>query len=666
MYKRNINFDQKVHKISIKALDLEKLPKPPKNTNFKQNAFLNMTKSTSNIIDIIPSSIDKQMKKTYMVKPMTSRGRNDNSIKLNDIPKTFINATPMQKIKQLSRNKNLNDLFTQSIYQSYYKNNTHSSAKCLTFNANLYQNKTSISNQINSINQLNILNKASSNKPTSRNLSNSNILVNNSTYTVKIKHKENISSTANSMMNRFLKSTFNNSNYASHDRPNGIKNYDTKNILINGYKSNSNGKNFRGNFNNYNSSTFKKFGLNNKKKKFLSKMEGQTMNENIKKILNLKFFKNYKVLKIFVLWRDYNCENSKDYKYLHLRDFLDKKIINFYYKNKIIRKYNQIKKEAKTWKKMIIPQNNFEVNETNKGSILISLGEYANNTIQSIFFNSKIKNCNHYILYSVSIYIFELMLNQLYSILSRIKYIFKFYYDEEKRAIIKKPSATEIKDHLVNLNKIIEKPNIINKTFQDFIINLSKHITNINLNKIQTKPIVSQYLDLYKGVPNVNFSEIKVNYKFGNIYNDFSSLKIKDTNYFINEIKIALKESQNNLFKYYYVEDFDDDDNFFILLYKIQPIKSNLLNIEEKIQRLKIDNKVIDILAQLDIELKELKASLSIILNVIENKYNVNLVNGKEEDIKIIVPYLIFNLIKNNIIYNNLFDRISLLENNKN
>ena len=503
MYKRNINFDQKVHKISIKALDLEKLPKPPKNTNFKQNAFLNMTKSTSNIIDIIPSSIDKQMKKTYMVKPMTSRGRNDNSIKLNDIPKTFINATPMQKIKQLSRNKNLNDLFTQSIYQSYYKNNTHSSAKCLTFNANLYQNKTSISNQINSINQLNILNKASSNKPTSRNLSNSNILVNNSTYTVKIKHKENISSTANSMMNRFLKSTFNNSNYASHDRPNGIKNYDTKNILINGYKSNSNGKNFRGNFNNYNSSTFKKFGLNNKKKKFLSKMEGQTMNENIKKILNLKFFKNYKVLKIFVLWRDYNCENSKDYKYLHLRDFLDKKIINFYYKNKIIRKYNQIKKEAKTWKKMIIPQNNFEVNETNKGSILISLGEYANNTIQSIFFNSKIKNCNHYILYSVSIYIFELMLNQLYSILSRIKYIFKFYYDEEKRAIIKKPSATEIKDHLVNLNKIIEKPNIINKTFQDFIINLSKYIANLNLNKNQTKPIVSQYLELYRGNNNI-------------------------------------------------------------------------------------------------------------------------------------------------------------------
>jgi hypothetical protein len=105
---------------------------------------------------------------------------------------------------------------------------------------------------------------------------------------------------------------------------------------------------------------------------------------------------------------------------------LNSKIINYYYKNKIIKKYNQIKKEEKVWKKLVIPQKNLEINEQNKGSILISLYEYANTTIQSVFFNNRMKNFSHLILYSISLYIFELMIKQINLVLYNIKYVFKY------------------------------------------------------------------------------------------------------------------------------------------------------------------------------------------------------------------------------------------------
>ena len=159
---KKINFESKLNlagKISIKALDFEKLPKKIVGTNFKANTFLNITRSSSNLcIDNLPSSLNKQNKNQYFVKPMTSRSRNDNAIKLNEIPKTsYINVTPVQKMKQLSRNKNLNNLFTQSIYKSF-NNNHKSSAKCITFNTN---NNIQHNNNIQ-IEQLNIINKMTS------------------------------------------------------------------------------------------------------------------------------------------------------------------------------------------------------------------------------------------------------------------------------------------------------------------------------------------------------------------------------------------------------------------------------------------------------------------------------------------------------------------------
>ena len=185
MKRYKISFEPKLSstkKISIKALDFGKLPKKLMSINYKTNNFLNITRSSSNIMENLPSSLGKQSKRNYFMKPMTSRSRNDNAIRLNDIPKTsYMNVTPIQKMKQLTRNKNLNNIFTQSIYHSY-NNNNHASAKCITFNTNNMQiNK---SNKV--YDQFSVLNKFP-NKGTSRNMSNPYILINNSTYNAKIK-----------------------------------------------------------------------------------------------------------------------------------------------------------------------------------------------------------------------------------------------------------------------------------------------------------------------------------------------------------------------------------------------------------------------------------------------------------------------------------------------
>ena len=678
MNKKKLNFEQKLnlqHKISIKALDFEKLPKKLMSSNLNGNGFLNITRSSSNLgIENLPSSLSKQTKKSsYFVKPMTSRSRNDNVIKLNEIPKTtYINVTPGQKMKQLSRNNNLNSMFTQSIYQSY---NNNSSAKCITFNTNNSQHHNYNNNTTKQFGNMNILNKMTSQKGSSRNMSNPNILVNNSTYSYRIKSKDSINITSGSnIMHKFPNNLNNINNSNSNFSSKVNKNSAPKTLLINGYKSGNNGTNFRGTISNFGSLSYKKFGIRVKKKKLLNRMDEQPfLKDKIRKLSNLELFKNFDKLKTFILWREYTSENEniKRDQFCNLDDFINQRIINYYYKNKLIRKYNQIKKEEQTWKKLVIPRNSLEINEYNKGSILISLCEHINNTLDNTFFNSRIKNYNEYILYSVSLYIFELMINQIFSVLSKVKYIFKYYYDEENKIIIKKPSAKEIKNLLLNINKIVEKPNITNKTFQEFIINLSRHIANLNLNKTKVSPIISQYLDLYMGKNNINIKDIKISFQFENIFNDFSSLQIKDANFIINDIKNLLNDCENHLIKYYLIGDFDDNDNFFILLYKIQPIKYNIMNAYEKMKNLmnKNDKKVKDNMDEInDIQnnLDNLNKYLNKILNEIEGKYNENLIDGNVQDIKIILPYLIFQLIKNNIIYKNLFEGISKLETNRN
>ena len=62
MKRSKVTFEPKLalaKKISIKALDFDKLPKKLMSTNFKTNNFLNITKSSSNIMDNLPSSLGK-------------------------------------------------------------------------------------------------------------------------------------------------------------------------------------------------------------------------------------------------------------------------------------------------------------------------------------------------------------------------------------------------------------------------------------------------------------------------------------------------------------------------------------------------------------------------------------------------------------------------------
>ncbi len=140
--KKKINFEPKLtgpRKITIKALDFEQLPKKYVGSNSKVSTFLNMTRSTSDQnIECIPSSLSKENKKTNHIKPMTSRNRNTDAIKINEMRKTsYINITPEQQLKQISRNRPLNNYITQSIFQSYNNNNIiKTSDRCFPFNNN--------------------------------------------------------------------------------------------------------------------------------------------------------------------------------------------------------------------------------------------------------------------------------------------------------------------------------------------------------------------------------------------------------------------------------------------------------------------------------------------------------------------------------------------------
>ena len=70
MKRNKMSFEPKLSlakKISIKALDFGKLPKKLIGSNFKTNTFLNITRSSSNIMDNLPSSLGKQNKKTYFM-----------------------------------------------------------------------------------------------------------------------------------------------------------------------------------------------------------------------------------------------------------------------------------------------------------------------------------------------------------------------------------------------------------------------------------------------------------------------------------------------------------------------------------------------------------------------------------------------------------------------
>ena len=191
--RKNINFTSRLavaKKISIKALDFEKLPRKFIGPNYMGNAFLNITRSSSNRggKDNLTSSLTKNKGKILFAKPLTSRSRNENAIKLNVIPKTtatIINITQGQKINnshQMNNNnkqqKPINKLFTHSLYVSY--NNSSSNYKNLNNNNNSQHHNNNFGNNPKSINVLNKMESKSNSRNQSKNSNNN--LVNNSTF----------------------------------------------------------------------------------------------------------------------------------------------------------------------------------------------------------------------------------------------------------------------------------------------------------------------------------------------------------------------------------------------------------------------------------------------------------------------------------------------------
>ena len=530
MKKKSINFSSRLavaKKISIKALDFEKLPRKFSGMNYAGNTFLNITRSSSNRggKDNLTSSLSKQKGKIFFAKPLTSRSRNENAIKLNVIPKTtatVINIAPGQKAPPVNKAKPFNKLFTHSLYVSY--NNSSSTYK--TFNTN-NQQKTIGGTQ----KTLSILNKMGESKGNSRNQSKGNNLVNNSTFSVFLNSNDSMNITSGTIEKIKKIAT----------GKNGKENVSLTKSTLNDHNnnSNSNSKGFKNtikHFSNGNLSSLshKKFGIKVKKKTMKSNNEDIDLNLKRKtnRLHQIPLFQNFNKLKILILWRNYIQRNTYEYKYLPVYELVENKIIKNYYKKGIIKKYNLINKEELIWKNYPVPEDYFDIDEKNKDELLLNLCEKALNTYKNLMF------CNNIALNSISIYIFELMTKKLYLNLKKMRFIMKYYYDQEKKAIIKKPSVTVIKGILMKLNKIIESPNIKNKIAQEFIIHNTKIIGNLNLNKSQVKPIISQYLELYKGNKTISNDSLKDNFIYGNIINDFRALQLKKMGIYI---KILLK-----------------------------------------------------------------------------------------------------------------------------
>ena len=705
--KNNINFTSRLaaaKKISIKALDFEKLPQKFNGANYIGNAFLNITRSSSNRggKDNLTSSLTKNKGKMLFAKPLTSRSRNENAIKLNVIPKTtatIINITQCQKnnINQINnkQQKPINKLFAQSLYSSY----NNSSTNYKNFNTNAAQN---LGNNPKSLSGLNKMDSKSS----SRNLSkNSNIMVNNSTFSsVFINSKDNSNITSGTIekikrISNMGANRINNKNnvndnmsltrstLSSHNNISGY-NYNNPNINVNININSYNTKvkkNTNKHFSNSNISSLshKKLGIKVKKKSINSsggkdakadfgnminnnnfnnnqkeKEKDNDINnkKNLSKLMQIPLFKNFNKLKTFIIWRNFIHQNSFEYKYLSICDIVENKIIKNYYLNGIIGKYNNILKEELIWNNYPVPQDFLDIDEKNKDELLLNLYEKALNTYKNLIFS------NNKILTSASIYIFELMVNKLYQNIKKIRFIMKYYYDKEKKAIIKKPSVTVIKEILNKLNKIIERPNIKNKIAQEFIIHNSKIIGNLNLNKSQVKPIITQYLELYKGNKAISQDNLKENFIYGNIINDFTALQKNKGDLGISGIMKEIKKCENLI-----IFSYTDNENLEIILYKLQPIKYNLNIIEQKILAMKNNNSDDDGLMEenkkenknklneLNNICIKLKERLELVSNVIENKYGKFSMNEKIlnlTDIKFVTSFIEFLLIKQNIVYN--------------
>ena len=296
MKKKTINFNSQLSstkKISIKSLDFDKLPKIFNGINYGGNAFLNVTKSPSNKTKKnITSSLPKQKGKTFYGKPLTSRNRNENAVKLNIVPKSTssaLNINQGQSARPSNKEKPFNKLFAHSLYVSY----NNSSSNCKTLNTKNQQTAKETHKTISMINKVSMSNSSSRNQSKINNLLNNN----NSTVSICMNSKDsmNINLGINDRISDRTKNYIN--SYRKHESM-------TKSTISSKNINCSNGGGFKNHFKNFSNANlsnicYKKFGIRVKKTCVKEKNEEDFNQRKVNELFHLQLLLNFqKILKI--------------------------------------------------------------------------------------------------------------------------------------------------------------------------------------------------------------------------------------------------------------------------------------------------------------------------------------------------------------------------------
>ena len=343
-----------------------------------------------------------------------------------------------------------------------------------------------------------------------------------------------------------------------------------------------------------------------------------------------------------------------------MQHFLNKKIINNY-QNKFIKRYNLINscKDFENFDKKIdaieINEENYEIVFQNELKII----ETTNNKIE--------KNClkKNKILISSSVNVLNHLFKYLFSKSKKFKFNNIFYYNDNSKDIeIKSKLNNEqliniIKNIISYINKIEFKTTYLKK----YIEQLNKIIQNIKENSKKLIPIFNEYIGFYKQNKGSkqNLEEIIIN---NNIKNDFSLLKSSKLQKILNVMLNSIKEIKEEIDK-----NHQEKLENYILIYKIQGLKFNLLQNEIQLNKLKdsqknlINNNNIDEQFKIIIEnIEKTKKDLDNESKFIKSKNRIETIIKKIDECDVnlykIIPLIEIILIKYNIMYNN-FEEIS-------
>ena len=617
-------------KIMIKTLNFDKLPKNFNSSNYNANAFLNMTKSKTHRSNNthLPSSSSKIHSKPCLIKPISSR--NKNTITLNLIPKTSnhisnsVNHHTMKQIRPISRNKIHTNLFSNGLYASY--NNSSATYKSYKNSYKNYYNHNASLNNVNSFTKISISKSSSRNKNFS----------NTSTYSMMVNSKDSINITFNSLGKSGKKLYFGNNNSI------------LKNSVGGGKVFNTTVK--------YNSMSFNKLGGKFKRKHLLKKEEeNMILKEKLEKLRNIKFINNFIIVKIIKLWKKFWYKKKKENVINLIQNFLNQKIVADYQK-KFIRRYNIIN-SCEIFYNFNNNDNVIEINDLNFENVLKSEYNIIEKTLNTIE-NYSLKN--NKILTSVSF-------NSIYYLYKNLlekskKYIFKneyiYNHNKNKLEIISKLNNQQVINLLNQIISYINKNNFKSSSSKNYIIQLNTFIQNFKDNDKKINPILNDYIQFYK--ENETKKNLEETYIYKNIQNDFSILKSSKYQNILYLISESIKEIREILDK-----NHQEKEENYILIYKIQGLKYNLLQNETQLNKIKDSQKNIvnddnykNIIDLMEKTKKDLENESNYILIKHPIEIIIKNINECEVNLNKIIPLIEIILIKYKIIYNT-FEELS-------